>query len=145
MAVNEVVIESSLEQLRQESSSDFAAIGVIDIENRKLCWHYARGSVSARTLLIVQKTSSGLTGTAIRSGRPAKSNITATESERFKLGEPLVLTERLDAAVSLPLYYSDEVAGIVLLGRRSQQNYSVNELDAASSGADELVGLLFEK
>jgi len=145
MAVNEVVIERSLEQLRQESSSDFAAIGVIDIDKRKLCWHYARGSVSARTLLVVQKTSGGLTGTAIRSGRPAKSKITTTESERFKLGEPLVLTERLDTAVSLPLYYSNEVAGIILLGRRVQQDYSLNDLDAASNGVDELVGLLFQE
>ncbi len=142
--VKENIIRTSLEQLRQQSSSDFAALGIIDSALRKLSWSYAKGSVSNRTLQVVQKTTGGLTGTVIRSGRPSKSHITATESERFKLGEPLVLTEKLDTTVTLPVFYAEQIAGIVLLGRRFKQNYELKELDIAYNAAEQLAGVLFQ-
>lgn len=134
-------ISSLLEQLRVAIDSDFAALGVI--RERKLRWSYAAGSMSDRSLLVEQKTTVGLSGAAIRSGRPSMSTEAMTASDRFKLGEPLMLTEQLRVAAALPLHYSERISGILLIGRRYAASYSMEELDAAGRLAIELAERLF--
>ncbi|MFD2117700.1 GAF domain-containing protein [Paenibacillus yanchengensis] len=135
-------IDYSLEYIRQQSSSDFIGLGVIDREQRNLYWSYVKGSVSARTLLIVQKLTGGLTGAAIRAGRPMKSSFICSDADRFRQGEPVMLTEKLDSALSLPVYNSNEITAILLLGRRNQMIYSSAEQGDAVDYASQLGELL---
>jgi len=140
-----LAITSSLDQLRLNSRSDFAAVGLLDASKHKLSWSYLSGSVSERTMQIVQKSNVGLTGTAIRTGRPSKSTAVATVSERFKLGEPIMLTEQLHMAVSLPVLSASQLACILFLGRRSSDQFSAEELNYAYEQASNLIYLLFRE
>ncbi len=136
---------SSLEQVRQRSGSDFAALGLLDSSKRKLSWNYSAGSVSDRTLLVVQKSNVGLSGMAIRTGRLFKSAAVSNVSERYKLGEPLMLTEQLQIAVSVPLSAAEQILSVLLLGRRSIVSFSNEDLEQVCVRIRELTDLLIHE
>lgn len=127
-----------LKLLLTSTDSDVAALGEADSVTRKLKWLLIEGGASARTELIRQKMSDGLTGSALRSGRMIKLDSGLTDKEFFKLGEAIVLTERLRAAAALPLYPSKHHALVAIIGRRRDESYST----AAMSRADEVGRLL---
>lgn len=124
-------VASSLERIMQDTLSDFAGLGLIDKASRKLRWLTAFGSISGRTLLVEQKLAAGLSGIAIRSGRPARSGPVASDAEVFKLGETVMLGERLRSAATVPLEWGGSINGVLLLGRRSDSTYSQEQLDTA--------------
>lgn len=132
MKTTEEGIAAGMERIRLETDSDFAGLGLIDTNIRKLRWSHALGSISKRTLLVEQKPSAGISGAAIRSGRPASTSAAMTDAERFKLGEPILLAEQLRIAVSVPIETSEGITGVILLGRRSLQAYRAEELECAT-------------
>lgn len=138
MKTIEAGIASGIERLRLETGSDFAGLGLIDIQIRKLRWSFAAGSISKRTLLVEQKTSAGLSGAAIRSGRPASTGAAMSDQERFKLGEPVLLAEQLYIALSIPIETDKGIVGVILLGRRSLLSYQAEETERASLLTKEL-------
>lgn len=142
MNSSNAAIISMLERLRVELASDFAALGLVDLSHRRLVWNYMAGSMNERSLVVKQMSNVGLSGAAIRSGRPSLSKSAMSASERFKLGEPLMLTEQLRIAVSVPLRMADQMIGVVLLGRRSSANYGNEEQNLALERAGELAALI---
>jgi nitrogen regulatory protein A len=142
MKMIEASIADIIEQLKRETGSDIAILGSIDASKRKLRWSYANGSISERTLHVEQKPSAGLSGTAIRSARLASTNAPLTDAERFKLGEPILLAEQLRIAASIPILTNRGIYGVLLIGRRSEQIYSRNELEFASQLAKDLSFIL---
>ncbi|WP_171056351.1 GAF domain-containing protein [Paenibacillus sinopodophylli] len=135
-------IAACIERLQHETNSDFAILGMIDSSGRKLRWSSSVGRTSERTMLVEQKTTAGLSGKAIRSGRQATANTAMSEGERFKLGEPILLIEQLRIAVSVPIAISNRVGGVLLLGRRSDCSYHAFELEQAAFAVKELASLL---
>jgi nitrogen regulatory protein A len=138
MKTNHAGIASSLERLRLETGSDFAGLGLIDQPLRILRWHAVAGSISERTLLVGQKLTVGLSGSAIRSGRPAQSSFIQSETERFRLGEPVLLGEQLRIAVAVPILGEADIRGVLLLGRREGDSYGEQELHYAAETAKEV-------
>jgi nitrogen regulatory protein A len=132
-------IAASMERLRLETGSDFAGLGLIDRPSRRLRWRIAAGSISERTLLMEQKLTAGISGTAIRSGRPACTTADMTDAERFRLGEPVMLGEQLRIAASVPIEWEEGISGVLLLGRRSGANYGIVELECATRATKELM------
>ncbi|HTG70829.1 MAG TPA: GAF domain-containing protein [Candidatus Udaeobacter sp.] len=137
-----VNVTACIERLRLETGSDFATLGLIDTGKRKLCWSYAAGSMSERTLLVEQKPTAGLSGIAIRSGRTASTGAALTDKERFEMEEPVLLTEQLRIAASMPLVMPNGIAGVLLIGRRSADCYAADELEKAFSLTKELATIL---
>jgi nitrogen regulatory protein A len=122
-------IAEFMERVKQETVSDFVGVGLMDNVKRKLCWQWAAGSISQRSLQVEQKLGSGLSGAALRSGRPASISRPMPDRERFKLGEPLMLAEQLVIAAAVPIVTDSGTSGILLLGRRTETSYSPNELE----------------
>jgi nitrogen regulatory protein A len=137
-------IVSGLEQLLRVTGSDFAGIGLIDETARRLRWRFVVGSISQRTLNVAQKPSVGLSGAAMRSGRPAKTEDAQMDAESFWIGEPLMLSEQLRSAAAIPMGTDAGPGGVMLLGRRSVRGYDSEELDLAVSKARELAIRLLE-
>jgi len=142
MKTIEAEIAAYIERLKRETGSDFAILGLIDTGKRKLRWSKASGSISERTPLVEQKSTAGLSGTAIRSGRTASTSSAMTDTVRFKLGEPILLTEQLRIAASVPIATPKGICGVLLMGRRSEQTYVAEELEKASHITVELSSML---
>ncbi|MFD0590736.1 hypothetical protein ACFQZE_22355 [Paenibacillus sp. GCM10027627] len=119
--------------IRQETGSDLAAYGTVDQVSRKLEWRHVNGGISTRTGLIRQKASLGLTGAAIRAGRPLKLEQGWDERDRFKLGEAIFMTEKLMTAAAIPLASGQltDQAGVLLIGRRENIGYGHEQLQKA--------------
>jgi len=124
-------IAQGLERLRLRTKSDFAGLGQVDGETRKLRWRFAAGSVNERTRSIAQKPTAGLSGAALRSGRPARMEDGHGESARLRLEEPVMLAERLASAAAIPI--AEGTGGVLLLGRRDGRGYETAEMQQALS------------
>ncbi len=122
-------IAEVMERVKQETMSDFVGVGLMDTVKRKLCWQWAAGSISQRSLKVEQKPNTGLSGAALRSGRPASISHAISDRERFKLGEPLMLAEQLVIAAAVPIMTDSGEAGIMLLGKRTETRYSSEQLE----------------
>ncbi|CAM4314772.1 nitrogen regulatory protein A [Paenibacillus endophyticus] len=138
----ESAIAACIDQLQIDTNSDFAILGMMDSSGRRLRWSRSAGRTSERTNLVEQKATAGLSGKAIRSGRQAAANTAMSDRERFKLGEPILLTEQLRIAVSVPIAINNKISGVVLIGRRSDSSYLADELNQATHAAIELASLL---
>ncbi|OMF28095.1 hypothetical protein BK133_18950 [Paenibacillus sp. FSL H8-0548] len=145
MKMLEANIADMIEQMKRDTDSDIAILGSIDTSKRKLRWSFANGSISERTLQVEQKPNAGLSGTAIRSARLACTGKPLTDAERFKIGEPILLAEQLRIAASIPILMNSSIYGVVLMGRRSEQTYSREELEIATHLAKELSFILFKQ
>lgn len=119
-----------MEQVKRKTASDFIGVGLMDKNKRKLCWQWAAGSISARSLQVEQKPTTGLSGAALRSGRPSSISKAMSDRERFKLGEPIMLAEQLVIAAAVPIVTDSGDSGILLLGRRGETSYSPGELES---------------
>ena len=135
-----------MEQVKEATFSDFAALGIADMASRRIKWHNFIGATNDRTLLVEQKLDIGLSGAAIRSGRNALMNAMLAYSDRFKLNEPLLLTESLLIAAALPIVdqrrIEKTVKGVLLIGRRTAESYRAEELDYALLSAERISSLL---
>lgn len=138
----EPAIAACIDRLQFNTNSDFAILGMMDPSGRRLRWSLSAGRTSERTKLVEQKSTTGLSGKAIRSGRQAAANTAMSDRERFKLGEPILLTEQLRIAVSVPIAIHNKISGVLLIGRRTDSSYVADELQQASHAAKELASLL---
>ncbi|WP_168120647.1 GAF domain-containing protein [Paenibacillus sp. HB172176] len=135
----------SLLHLLEETSSDFAGLGQIDAAARRIRWRFAAGSISeARMLSITQKTTRGLSGVAIRTGRPAATEIDNHSKESLRLDEPLMFSEQLRSAAVVPVEGAAGLIGVILLGRRIERDYIPRELQLALLAATRLAGAIPE-
>ncbi|CAM4409000.1 GAF domain-containing protein [Paenibacillus tarimensis] len=137
-------ILKEIERLRQETGSDFAGLGWIDSSVRRMAWRFALGSVSTRTLNMTQRINAGLSGAAIRSGRPALMSPNAFDAAGQREAEPVMLAESLQAAAVLPLCAAGDIRGVLLLGRRSGSFYTREELDQAFAQVEKLAGRMLQ-
>ncbi|PZD95480.1 hypothetical protein DNH61_13180 [Paenibacillus sambharensis] len=137
-------ILKEIEQLRQETASDFAGLGWVDPSVRRVAWRFALGSISSRTLNMTQRPNAGLSGAAIRSGRPALLNPSQSDAARLREAEPVMLAESLQGAAVLPLFTTGDIKGVLLLGRRSGSFYTKEELEHAFSQVERLAGRMLQ-
>lgn len=145
METREANIAACIERLKRDTGSDFVVLGSLDAGKRKLRWSNASGSMSKRTLLVEQKPTAGLSGTAIRSARLASTGTALSDAERFKLGEPILLAEQLRIAASIPIVKQWDVCGVLLMGRRSEEAYLSVELEEAGRIAKEMAAILLQE
>jgi len=116
-------IECLLQQLCIDTSSDVAALGLVNFDSRKLEWQYVWGSVSARTTRIKQRITAGLTGEVLRTGSFIQLTAQPDEESDY-YSESIIMTEKLLIAAAWPLkeesaYYS----GVIITGKRAAELY----------------------
>lgn len=133
-------VDERLKLLLRLTDSDLAAYGAVNPGNRKLQWLHIEGGISRRTELIRQRLTLGLTGAAIRSGRLHKVEQGSSAGERFKLGEAILLTEKLWTAAAIPVNCERNVdsSHILLIGRRRDISYQELQLKEAETIAKQM-------
>lgn len=136
-------IVEKLQQLMLQTDSDLTAIGVVDRNTRKIHWHPIHGSVSSRTDRIRQKVNTGITGEVLRTGSFLQSK--AQKHEVFKLGESIMLTEKLLHAAVWPISFgSEQNNAAIIIGKRHEGGYDENQIEAGTALVNELTHLYAE-
>ncbi|PHK49609.1 nitrate respiration regulation accessory nitrate sensor NreA [Staphylococcus edaphicus] len=116
--------QSVLDSIRVEEGFDFASLAFYEHESNisRIKWCYASGNLNNRYQLIVLRKGKGLAGNVMKTGkRMVIENVERTLPTHEKHKYPIVLCELLTAMIAIPLWYENQVCGVLLLGQRNHK------------------------
>lgn len=117
-------IQEMIDGLRLSTSSDFC--GLACLNGTMLRWKYTSGASNERVKRMEMRPGQDLVGTALRTGRTARSDAQFT-GDHIPGRCPLMLAERLVSAIAVPVFQEGSVPGAVLLvGSRLPCTFSPN-------------------
>lgn len=115
--------QREIDQLRNRFEFDFVALNIVNtLDNSPILkWQYASGNLNNRYQRMVLHPSKGIAGTVFKTGKPmliinVDQEIPTNELHRF----PIVVAENLKSLGAVPLWESNRVAGVLLVGFRKQ-------------------------
>lgn len=114
----------TLDQIRLDEGYDFAAIAFYESHqpSSPIKWHYASGNSNDRFKLIILRKGRGMAGTVMKTGkRMIIADVNTALSAEEKIDYPIILSENLTAVIALPLWYNDQVYGVLLFGQRQHK------------------------
>lgn len=125
-------IRLQLDSIKAVTNSDILAFALLNQGTRKLSWHYLLGAQCARTFKIKQSATSGLTGQALRTGKPQNISI-ESDKERFCFGEAILMTEELSHVYVWPVAYQNfSYQAVVIIGNKENRPFNSDQLDQAT-------------
>ncbi|MFX3648231.1 MAG: GAF domain-containing protein [Paenibacillus sp.] len=117
-------IQEMIDGLRLNTASDFC--GLACLNGTMLRWKYTSGASNERVKRMEMRPGQDLVGTALRTGRTARSDAQST-GDHTPGRCPLMLAERLVSAIAVPVFQEGSMPGAVLLvGSRLPCTFSLN-------------------
>lgn len=113
--------QETLDKIRKEEGYDFAAIAFYESNkpSSPIKWHYVSGNKNNRFKLIILRKGRGLAGTVMKTGkRMIIANVGLALGPEEKIDYPILLSESLTAVLAVPLWYKNQVYGVLLFGQR---------------------------
>jgi nitrogen regulatory protein A len=141
MSLQKEQTESALDRLRMETTSDFAGVAWRGLRENRVRWLYGSGSLNDRYKKLALLPGRCLAGQVAKLGRTVVMDASVANVERQRNEYPIMLLERLYAAVASPIMISGEVHGILLIGDRSSKRYKQDDLAAVSRCAEALASM----
>lgn len=120
--------QEKIEQIKEDFGFDFVGVALVQSAERRfeLRWTYAIGNRSERYRRIVLQSGKGIAGHVFKSGKPfLVDNTEKVLGSRDLFNYPIIDVEGLKSFGAIPLYQSNRVQGVLLVGYRS-----VGELSA---------------
>lgn len=132
-----------LEQLLARTSSDFAAIAAVGCEaDRTIRWLCGSGNGNERFLQMKEKSGAGIAGWVVRHGRPLAVRSKEPDAERRRRSYPIMLAESLHAAAAAPIRSDTDIVGVLLVGRRTDLDYTLSDMTVLEQEADRFSGAI---
>lgn len=131
-----IEIEKVLSELRALTSSDFAALSWLDMQDNRIRWLAASGNLSDRYRTMSFRPGQDIAGTVLRFGRPLVIDGTGI-AERRPI-HPIALAERLAATAAHPIIIGREPRGALLIASRTERKFSPGDLALLEQSADVL-------
>lgn len=110
-----------INKIREQFGFDFVALNLVNtIDNSPILkWQYASGNLNNRYQRIVLNPGKGIAGTVFKTGKPMTiKNVDKEISMTELLRCPIVVAESLKSLGAVPLWESNRVAGVLLVGFR---------------------------
>ncbi|SDD13818.1 nitrogen regulatory protein A [Paenibacillus sp. UNCCL117] len=136
-------LQEELLQLQERTFSDMAAFAWIalpdeDGVSKPYTWACMVGSQSERSRrMSFRRGSAGLAGTALKLGRYVTADM--SQAPAFARECPVMLAEKLQTAIALPVGSGGAPRGVLLLGSRSGRLYGQEAIEQAQAGAFRLI------
>lgn len=137
-------IQNELISLCKLTASDFSGIAWIDQHDSRIRWLYGSGNSSDRFKRLALKPGHGLAGLVLKLGRPIiiDASMQDLELARIQYNYPIMLVEKLQAALAVPLKIQNETRGVLLVGNRSERLYDEKDLPLVSEWIERFERLL---
>jgi nitrogen regulatory protein A len=135
-------IEAHLNQIRNLTSSDFAALAWTDRNDYIIRWKFASGNRNERYKRIILRPGRGIAGQVIRSGRPMRLDSFSIQSGDDAREYPIFLAENLKSAAAAPVVISSKVKGVLLIGTRMPRSYTDEETELVVNIAEQLGSMI---
>ncbi|MCP1312581.1 GAF domain-containing protein [Paenibacillus tyrfis] len=123
-----VGIAEQLHRLRLDTHSDFVAVALPDSDQR-IRFHYADGNDNDRYRHMIVRSGRGVAGVAILLDRMSRLEKGHPQFEKLRLECPVMLAEKLYAAVAIPVILPLNRRGVLLTGSRSFETYTDHETE----------------
>ncbi|MTD42144.1 GAF domain-containing protein [Erwinia sp. CPCC 100877] len=138
-------IQHKMNQIKEELQVDFTALALSEINAnthiRDIRWQYVAGNTNQHYTRIRLQVGKGIGGIVWRTGRGYQA--TELQKQPEKLVElPITRMEKLETVVAYPVWQTEEVKGVLLLGFRSVTEVSASFLTVAKEKAEELAEYL---
>lgn len=118
-----------LDDLLPQLPADFAAAACFEPQLRRVSWPIASGSLNGRYSRMTAGPGVGIAGYVIRHGRPVAVGAPLPDPEALLRRCPLLLAERLQAAIAVPIAgEGNAVCGVLVAGARTKREYGEAEL-----------------
>jgi nitrogen regulatory protein A len=137
MEAIQVEIEQKLHDLCTNTSSDFSAYANVDQETHTIRWEYAYGFTNNRFKNMVIRPGKGLSGSVVRFGITMILDIDTPNRQQTRLQYPIMLAENLVSAVAVPVHVNGKVAGVLLIGSRTEVKYTTEQIELLKKTASE--------
>lgn len=135
-------VRSLLENLREETGSDFAAIALYDPENKEIRWRIAFGALSERYRGIAIRIGKGIAGDVVSTGRPMIVASFPADVPENPLEYPIMLVEQLVSCYAAPIGDERRVFGVLMVAQRTDRLYQQTDQQTARRTA-ERIGALY--
>lgn len=117
-------ILNELEALRIQIMCDFSAVALMNSHDHKIQWKFVSGNINNRYKRMVEKPGVGLAGHVFRHGRLLVVN-SHTSNGTNTTKYPIMLAEKLQVVVAVPIIVHANVIAVLVVGYRSPIN--INE------------------
>lgn len=114
-----------IDQIRNKFGFDFVALNIVNtIDNSPILkWQFASGNLNNRYQRMVLHPGKGIAGTVFKTGKPMLvKNVNQEIPMNELLCYPIVVAESLKSIGAVPLWESNRVAGVLLVGFRKQDS-----------------------
>lgn len=124
--------QENIDRIRLEQGFDFAALAFNESASTysPIKWQYVSGNNNDRYKLIILRKGRGLAGNVMKTGKRmiiANVDMALTPDEKVKF--PILLSENLTAVIAIPLWYQQQVYGVMLFGQRNHKPLPINVYD----------------
>jgi nitrogen regulatory protein A len=116
--------ELELDTIRRKTCSDYSALAWREGHGRTYLWHEVSGNITSRHQQMIIRQGKGVVGSAIRHGRLVVLDPSTPEYELKRQDSPIMLAEKLEAVVVVPMISDEEIRGILLVGSRTRCTYT---------------------
>lgn len=129
--------EYRLSELQKFTDSDFCAAAVYDASARQIRWVAASGYTNDKFRYMVSRPGQGMTGEVIRVGRMVQRACIMDGQPNTR--DSIMLAEHLLIAAAAPVRNeANDIAGILLMGRRTNAIYGAPELSMLKTAAEQI-------
>lgn len=124
--------QENIDRIRLEQGFDFATLAFYESASTfsPIKWQYVSGNKNDRYKLIILRKGRGLAGNVMKTGKRmviANVDMALTPDEKVKF--PILLSENLTAVIAIPLWYQQQVYGVMLFGQRNHKPLPINVYD----------------
>lgn len=131
-----------LKRFRMALNMEYAAFAKVDERDNQIRYECVTGNNTNRHIQMVKRPGNGIAGLVVRHGRPVIIDGTHPDLAKAKMQYPIMLAEKLEAVLAVPIYRKDTVAGALLGAVRHARVFAPDEVERAVQMADEWASIL---
>jgi nitrogen regulatory protein A len=135
-------LANALETYREMLELDYAAIAKVDERDNQIRYECVTGNRTNRHVHFVNRPGNGIAGHVVRHGRPAVYDRNRPDLPDLKMKYPIMLAEKLEAVLAVPIFHDEIVSGVLLGAVRRERAFLDEEVDLAKRHAEEMAPLL---
>lgn len=117
------VLRSLVQAARELLSADYAALGRVDVDASEVAWLVQDGNRSSRTAGTRVRLGQGIRGRVVSLGRPLRIARFPEDAPDPPEKHPTMRSERLKAALAVPVTVRSEPAGVLMVASRRPVEY----------------------
>jgi|SRR5690606_1569316 len=128
-------IRQQLEQFREALAFEYAAVARVDERDNQIRYEYVTGNHTNRHVQMVKRPGNGIAGHVVRHGRPVVIDDGRDDLDELKVRYPIMLAEKLEAVLAVPIFRGDVVGGVLLGAVRTKRRFAPGDVSRAEQMA----------